>query len=54
MIQTTIELAEPIGSATRLVVVLNETVPVNEAEIELMLHWAGDLFTDLMKPKRGG
>lgn len=41
-------LPRPVGTATRLVLEIQESIPVTQAEVELLLHWVGDLFTDLM------
>ena len=54
MAQSVIELAEPIGSVRQLVVDLPEPIPVTEAEVELLLHWCGDVLADLIEDGTGG
>jgi hypothetical protein len=52
--RSVIELAEPIGSVRQLVIDLPEPTPVTEAEVELLLHWCGDLLADLIEDGTGG
>ena len=54
MARSVIELAEPIGSVRQLVVDLPEPIPVTEAEVELLLHWCGDLLAALIEDGTGG
>jgi len=49
-----IELAEPISSVRQLVIDLPEPIPVTAAEVDLLLHWCGDLLTDLIEDGTGG
>ena len=54
MARSVIELAEPIGSVQQLVIDLPEPIPVTEAEVDLLLHWVGDVLADLIEDETGG
>jgi hypothetical protein len=46
-VRKTITTAELLG-AKQVVIEMKEAIPVTEAEVDFMLHWAGDLAADLM------
>lgn len=54
MAQSVIELTEPIGSVRQLVIDIPEPIPVTEAEVDLLLHWVGDVLADLIEDGTGG
>lgn len=47
-VQTTATPTERFARVKRVVVEIEEPIPVTEAEVDFLLHWAGDLAADLM------
>jgi len=47
-VRTATTTTELIAGVRHVVVEMKEAIPVVEAEVDFMLHWAGDLAADLM------